>query len=162
MSTNKFENHCIEELIRLAGSGDEAAFEKLSAIVKHIILNAARMYRGRIPGYDMDDLIQEGYVLLWQLVGVDRVAERVQNFRAYFKAALKHRYLAIFRHYYSFNPVILREKAYNGYNIAVVAESNYIKEFRANQLEYYHRKKAEKQGINCKPIKESHYRQYPA
>ncbi len=162
MSTNKFENHCIEELIRLAGSGDEAAFEKLSAIVKPIILNAARMYRGRIPGYEIGDLIQEGYVLLWQLVRKEGIGDKAGNFRAYFKVAVQHRFIRIFQHYYSFNPVILSEKACCEYNIVYTAESEYIKKYRAKQREYYHRKKTERQGTNCLPVKKQHFRKFPA
>ncbi|MBO4866760.1 MAG: sigma-70 family RNA polymerase sigma factor [Ruminococcus sp.] len=160
MNTNKFEDHDTKDLIRLAGSGDKAAFEKLSANVKPIILNAAKMYRKRLPGYDMDDLIQEGYILLWELVGVKRKVEELDGFRAYFKAALKNRYINLYRHYYSFNPVILRQKSsYCGYNIASVAESEYIKKYRAKQREYYYRKKAEKQAGNCFCNKITHYDQ---
>ena len=110
----------------------------------------------------MEDLIQEGYVLLWELVGVKRSAEKIRNFRAYFKAALKHRYIRVFIHYYSFNPVILSEKACGDHNIAYTAESEYIKKHRAKQREYYHRKKAERQGISCRPFIKPQFRKYPA
>ena len=162
MNTNKFEDYCIEELIRLSAGGDEGAFEKLSVIVKPIILNAARMYRGRISGYDMDDLIQEGYVLLWQLVRKEDIDDKAKYFRAYYKAAVKYRYIEIFRHYYSFNPVLLCEKAYDGYNVAVMAESEYIKRYRAKKREYNRRKRAEKQNANCLPIIKQHFRKFPA
>ncbi|MCR5541235.1 MAG: hypothetical protein K6F71_10545 [Ruminococcus sp.] len=163
MNTNKFEDHCTQELIRLAGSGDKAAFERVTTLFKPIILNAARMYRKRLPGYDIDDLIQEGYVLLWELVVVKHKAEKIDGFRAYFKAALTYRYINLFRHYYSFNPVILRQKSsYCGYNIASVAESEYIKRYRAKKREYYHRKKAEKQAGNCLCDKISDYSPYTA
>lgn len=52
MNTINFENNSIGELIRLSGSSNASAFEKLSADVKPIILNAARMYRGRKSKYN--------------------------------------------------------------------------------------------------------------
>ena len=132
--------------------------EKLSAIVKPIILNAARMYRGRIPGYEIGDLIQEEYVLLWLIARKEDILDKAGYFRAYYKASVKHRYIEIFRHYYSFNPVLLREKAYDGYNVAVMAESEYIKRYRAKKREYSRRKRAEKQSANCLPEIKQHYR----
>ena len=122
-----------EELIQLAKDGDGDAYKQLFYNLKPITIHMAVLYGGRVPIYDMDDYLQEGQILIWKLVS--RENSLLENFAAYYSAAVKNRFIGMFYHYCKNNLIVLYEKECDGYNTAILVESDYLRHRREKEHE---------------------------
>lgn len=83
-----------DEVIALAKSGDNLAFEQLSVHYLALIRKISTEYKAE--GYDTNDFIQEGLLGLWNAVrSFD--SKRQTAFRNYAMTCIKNRYLSIVR-----------------------------------------------------------------
>jgi DNA-directed RNA polymerase specialized sigma24 family protein len=147
---NSYSNCSVDELIGLLRNGCDDALAALFIQVKPIILNAARMYGDKMEGFDMDDLVQEGYILAWRLATGEKDAG--EKFRGFFKAAVRNRYSEIFRNYCRHNGVVVAETVDfegMGYNIVTIGEADFIKRRRERDREYSRKAYCEKKRKEC-------------
>ena len=157
-----YTSNTVDELIAAIKNGEDEAYGELFKRIRPITLNEANMYRDKMGIFGMDDLIQEGNILAWQLVGKDR--HDPGKFPAYFKVAVRYRFMELFRAYCRNNPVVISETADVdglGYNIAILGEAEYMETRRAKEREYsrrYYEKKRRKEceeaGVPFKGIRE--------
>jgi hypothetical protein len=140
----------MDELIDLIREESADALAELFVQVKPIILNAARMYEGKMEGFDRDDLIQEGYILAWRLATGEKDMDG--KFRGFFKVAVRNRYSEIYRNYCRHNGVVVAETADfegMGYNIVTIGEADFIKRRRERDREYSRKAYSEKRQKEC-------------
>lgn len=142
-----------EELIQLAKDGDEDAYTQLFYNLKPITIHMAVLYGGRVPIYDMDDYLQEGQILIWELVSKHSFLE---NFATYYSAAVKNRFIDMYYHYCKNNLIVLCEKECDGYNTAILVESDYLR--RKREKEHEKAKLYRKKYANEIRIREKEYR----
>ena len=136
-----------EELVALITSGEEAAYEQLFSNMKPLTLREASMYLGKMPTYDMDDLVQEGQIVIWKIIS--RGNFKGGCFASYYTTAIRFRLCNIYRDYCLKNAIVLKEKTDEkgeGYNKAILAEATYAETYREKHRrqcrESYARKKA--------------------
>jgi len=89
----KREVYIIEELIRKAKTGDEGAVSEVINKYKYLILKEASKYR--IPSYEFEDLVQQGYLSVIKAIGMYKLGSNsfngycINSIRTNYKALLK-------------------------------------------------------------------------
>ena len=141
-----------EQLVELISAGETQYYEQLFTNLRPVILHEARMYIGTMDTYGVDDLIQEGWIVAWEIISRGSYKSG-SKFSTYFGAAVRYRFCRIFRDFNLRNLVCVGEaEDLHGNVIRTLAESEYAKEYRkkkaAQQKRWAERKRAEE------PIKE--------
>ena len=147
---NDYSNCTMDELIITVRGGSEEALSEFFTKVRPIILKAARMYEDKMVGFDMDDLVQEGYILAWRLATGGKDAGG--KFRGFFKVAVRNHYSEIYRNYCRHNGVVITETVDAeglGYNIVTMGEAEFIKRRRERDREYSRKAYCEKKRKEC-------------
>ena len=143
-----------EELITRAEEGSEEALEQLFSNLLPIILHEAEIYRGKMATYDTEDFIQEGNILAWEIIA--RGSFKSGRFATYYGAALKKRFVNIYRDYTLKNLVCIGEREDCRGNVtSILVESDYAKSYRekhrAQSKAWYEKKKASQPPKEPKP-----------
>ncbi len=129
-----YENLSNEKLVELIISGEEAAYEQLFINLHSIILHEAKMYIGKMDTYDIDDFLQEGRIVAWEIIS--RGNFKGGKFSTYFGAAIRYRLCNIYRKYNLKNLICIEEtEDYYGNIIRTLVESDYAKESRRKNAE---------------------------
>ena len=113
------------------------------------------MYIGTMDTYGVDDLIQEGWIVVWEIISRGSY-KAGSKFSTYFGAAVRYRFCRIFRDFNLRNLVCVGEaEDLHGNVIRTLAESEYAKEYRkkkaAQQRRWAERKRAEAPAKEKKP-----------
>ncbi|GEM_PF-4173896 len=77
-----------------ASISDEGSFNSLLKRYKGLMLYRARMFVGKIDGYDIDDLVQECSLVLDDC---RRSYKGTADFSTYFTAAMIRRFISLYR-----------------------------------------------------------------
>lgn len=90
--------YIIEELVRKAKTGDEEAIVEVINKFKYLILKEASKYH--IPSYELEDLVQQGYLSVIKAIGMYKQGSNSfngycinsikTNFKALLKGKIKH------------------------------------------------------------------------
>ncbi len=142
-----------EELYNIAsagGPGGEAAFAQLNQNLEYITVHKAAPYLHKMATYDLQDLKQEGRIVLWKLILKNRFKGR-GTITALFSCAVSRAFINLYRNYCTKNLIYIGKwEDREGNTIAIMGESEYIKAYREKQREwgrkYYERKRAEKEA----------------
>ena len=88
----------MEELVRKAKAGDEAAIGEVINKYKYLIIKEASRYR--IPSYEFEDLVQQGYLSVIKAIAMYKLGSNSfsgycinsikTNFKALLKGKIKH------------------------------------------------------------------------
>ncbi|MBQ9662002.1 MAG: sigma-70 family RNA polymerase sigma factor [Oscillospiraceae bacterium] len=143
-----------EELITRIEEGSEDALEQLFRNLRPIILHEAETYRDKMTTYDMDDLIQEGNILAWEIIVKGNF--KTGKFSTYYTSAIKNRLTNIYRDYTLKNLVCIGEhEDCRGNVTSILVESDYAKNYRekhrAQCKAWYEKKKAAQPPKEPKP-----------
>ncbi|MBQ9662737.1 MAG: sigma-70 family RNA polymerase sigma factor [Oscillospiraceae bacterium] len=143
-----------EELITRIEDGSEDALEQLFRNLRPIILHEAEMYRDKMSTYDMDDLVQEGNILAWEIIV--KGTFKTGKFSTYYTSAIKNRLANIYRDYTLKNLVCIGEhEDCRGNVTSILVESDYAKNYRekhrAQCKAWYEKKKASQPPKEPKP-----------
>ena len=141
----KYSTYSNEELVSIIQSGDEAAYDQLFRNLAPITLHEAEMYRGKMDTYGTEDFLQEGNIVVWEIIS--RGNFKGGKFSTYFGAAIRNRLIRIWRDYNLKNLVCIGESEDCRGNITrILVESDYAKEYRIKKAEqnkrWYEKKKA--------------------
>ena len=139
MEDYKYWGYPIKDLLPLARDGDEDAYKQLFYYLKPIIFQLLKCGYDRIPIFDTDDYLQEGYILLWEICRKNLIEK--QYFVSYYRTALRHRFLNLYVDYCRKNFLVAYEKEGGEHNIAVCYVSGYI-EILEKQHQYNARNRA--------------------
>lgn len=149
MQVTSYYRYTDEELVELIGQGDEAAYEQLFNNLRPIILHEASMYTGKLDLYDMDDFLQEGRIVAWEIIS--RGNFKGGKFSTYFGAAIRYRLCKIFRDYTLKNLVCIDEHEDLYGNITrTLVESDYAKNYRRKKADQ-HKRWLEKKKASAPP-----------
>ena len=112
------------------------------------------MYQGKMDSYDMEDFLQEGRIVAWEIISRGTFDGR--SFNVYYGAAIRNRLIRIFREYNLKNLVCIGEHEDCRGNITrILVESDYAKEYRKKRAEqqrrWYEKKKATQPPKEKKP-----------
>ena len=134
-----------EELVSIIEAGDEAAYDQLFRNLAPITLHEAEMYRGKMDTYSTEDFLQEGNIVVWEIIS--RGNFKSGKFSTYFGGAIRKRLIRIWRYYNLKNLVCIGESEDCRGNITrILVESDYAKEYRIKKAEqqkrWYEKKKA--------------------
>ena len=148
-------NYTNEQLVELISAGETQYYEQLFTNLRPVILHEARMYIGTMDTYGVDDLIQEGWIVAWEIISRGSYKSG-SKFSTYFGAAVRYRFCRIFRDFNLRNLVCVREEEdLHGNGIRTLVESEYAKEYRkkkaAQQKRWAGRKRAEEPVKEKKP-----------
>ena len=152
----KFESYTNEDLISIIQeTGDNDAYEQLFENLKPITLHAAEMYRGKMVTYDTDDLLQEGQIIVWEIIS--RGTFKSGKFATYYTAAIKKRLVNIYRDYTLKNLICIGEHEDCRGNVTkTMVEADYAREYREKhraQCKAWYEKKKASQPPKEKPAK---------
>ena len=144
-----------EQLVELISAGETQYYEQLFTNLRPVILHEARMYIGTMDTYGVDDLIQEGWIVAWEIISRGSYKSG-SKFSTYFGAAVRYRFCRIYRDFNLRNLVCVGEaEDLHGNVIRTLAESEYAKEYRkkkaAQQRRWAERKRAEAPAKEKKP-----------
>ena len=144
-----------EQLVELISAGETQYYEQLFTNLRPVILHEARMYIGTMDTYGVDDLIQEGWIVAWEIISRGSY-KAGSKFSTYFGAAVRYRFCRIFRDFNLRNLVCVGEaEDLHGNVIRTLVESEYAKEYRkkkaAQQKRWVERKRAEEPVKEKKP-----------
>ena len=137
-----------EKLVSLIQSGveTECVYQQLFINLKPIILGEAQMYRSQMIGFDTDDFLQEGYILVWK--AISNGGFKGGKFANYYISAIRRRYISLYRSYTLKNAIRISESEdlyHYGYQVCTLVESDYAKQYREKHREqckaWYERKK---------------------
>ena len=103
----KYSTYSNEELVSIIQSGDEAAYDQLFRNLAPITLHEAEMYRGKMDTYGTEDFLQEGNIVVWEIIS--RGNFKGGKFSTYFGAAIRNRLIRIWRDYNLKNLVCIGE-----------------------------------------------------
>lgn len=134
MEDYKYWGYPIKDLLPLARDGDEDAYKQLFYYLKPIIFQLLKCGYDRIPIFDTDDYLQEGYILLWEICRKNLIEK--QYFVSYYRTALRHRFLNLYADYCRKNFLVAYEKEGSEHNIAVCYVSGYIEILDKQKQEY--------------------------
>lgn len=145
-----------EELVSMIRCGDDAAYELLFRNLRPVILHEAAMYIDKMETYDLEDLMQEGSIIAWQIISRGNWSEEKGRFSTYFGRAFRNRLCNIWRDYNLKNLVCIGEQEdYYGNITRILVESEWAKEYREKQRQrskaWYEKKKAEQPPKPKKP-----------
>ncbi|MBQ6960391.1 MAG: hypothetical protein IJP78_05365 [Clostridia bacterium] len=134
-----------EELVSIIEAGDEAAYDQLFRNLAPITLHEAEMYRGKMDTYSTEDFLQEGNIVVWEIIS--RGNFKSGKFSTYFGGAIRNRLIRIWRDYNLKNLVCIGEQEdFHGNVTRILVESDYAKEYRQKKAEqqkrWYDKKKA--------------------
>ena len=129
----------------IAETGDSDAYEQLFRKLKPITLHEAQMYIGRMDTYDREDFVQVGMVTAWEIIS--KGCFRCGNFDAYYCAAVRKKFINIWRDYTLKNPVYIGEMVdCKGNATRILGPSEYGTAYREKHREecrrWYEKKKA--------------------
>lgn len=121
-----------------------------------MILHEAAMYLNRMETYDLEDLVQEGNIIAWQVISRGNWSEEKGCFSTYFGGAFRNRLCNIWRDYNLKNLVCIGEQEdYRGNITRILVESDWAKEYRRKKAEqqkrWYEKKKASQPPKEKKP-----------
>ena len=144
-----------EQLVELISAGETQYYEQLFTNLRPVILHEARMYIGTMDTYGVDDLIQEGWIVAWEIISRGSY-KAGSKFSTYFGAAVRYRFCRIFRDFNLRNLVCVGEaEDLHGNVIRTLVVSDYAKEYRkkkaAQQKRWMERKRAEEPVKEKKP-----------
>ncbi len=151
-----------EELVTIIRSGDPDsdavgdAYAQLFLNLKPVTLHESKMYSHKMDIYSLDDFIQEGQILMWDIIRKDNF--KGGKFSTYYGKAIRLRLAHIWRQYNLKNLVCIDESEDDyGNTYRILVESDYIKEYRvkraAEQKRYYEKRKAKQPPKSKKPSK---------
>ena len=145
-----------EELVAMIRSGEEEAYAQLFINLKPVTLHESKMYSHKMVTYGIDDFLQEGRILMWDIVRKDNF--KGGNFRVYYGRAIRRRFARIWRDYNLKNLMCIEENEDVYGNIyQILVESDYAKRARVKRSEeqrrYYLKKKAQQPPKPPKPPK---------
>ena len=128
-----------EELVRQIYSQEqiESAFQQLIINLRPMMIKLGRKHLSKIPIYDLDDYVQEGSIVLWQLVRSKKFNWK-GNFSTFFYTAFDRRCINLYRDYVLKNMITLSEAEdfYNyGYHIVKFVEDEYVRRYRERHRE---------------------------
>lgn len=151
----EFEVKSNEELISLIYAGDQSehAFGRLIKNLTPMMFKIGRKHLDKLHFYEDDDYVQEGSILLWELIQSHRY-DGERKFSNWFYTAFDHRCTNLYRNYVLKNMVQVseREDLYNyGYHAGIFIEDEYAQEYREKQRERNKRWREEKFGATAKP-----------
>ena len=144
-----------EELVSIISeTGDNDAYEQLFRNLKPITLHEAAAYRNRMDTCDTDDILQEGAILVWEIIS--KGTFKGGKFATYYGGALRKRLVNIYRGYTLKNPVYIGETVdLKGNATRILGESDYAKAYRekhrAECKAWYEKKKASQPAKEPKP-----------
>ena len=143
-----------EELVSIIEAGDEAAYDQLFRNLAPITLHEAEMYRGKMDTYSTEDFLQEGNIVVWEIIS--RGNFKSGKFSTYFGGAIRNRLIRIWRDYNLKNLVCIGEQEdFHGNVTRILVESDYAKEYRQKKAEqqkrWYDKKKATHDKRRTKP-----------
>ena len=141
MESYKYLGYKNEDLVHLAENGDEDAYEQLFYNLKPLIIHLVLVIGGRIPIYDMDDYLQEGYILIWEICKKKTYGSG--NFAAYFYVAARRRFNNLYFRYCCKNYIVLWEKGGDEYNVACLGVSSYWTQWNEEKKRYMKRYRIE-------------------
>ena len=149
-----YSSYTNEELVSIIQSGDEAAYDQLFRNLAPITLHEAEMYRGKMDTYGTEDFLQEGNIVIWEIIS--RGNFKGGKVSTYFGGAIHKQLIRIWRDYNLKNLVCIGETEDCRGNITrILVESDYAKEYRqkkaAQQKRWYEKKKAEQAPKEKKP-----------
>lgn len=145
-----------EELVELISDGEESAYAQLFLNLRPIILYQAQKYRGRMDTYSMEDLIQEAYIVAWQIISRGNYNTGKGAFSTYYSRSIADRFYNIYRDYTLKNFICIEETEEIRGNITrVLVEADFVKEYRVKKAEQQRRwrekKKAQEPPKEKKP-----------
>ena len=140
-----------EELVTIIRAGDPDsdavgdAYAQLFQNLRPVTLHESKMYSHKMDIYSLDDFIQEGQILMWDIIRKDNF--KGGKFSAYYGKAIRLRLAHIWRQYNLKNLVCIDESEDDyGNTYRILVESDYIREYRvkraAEQKRYYEKRKA--------------------
>ena len=136
-----------EQLVSMIQNGENTdfAYEQLFVNLRPVILSEAKMYQGKMPIYDREDLIQEGHITIWKATGTFKSG----NFQSYFASAIKRHYISLYRDYTLKNLICIAEtedfRGY-GYTTQTLVISNYATAYREKHREECRRSNAKRKA----------------
>ena len=139
-----------EELVAMIRNGDEQAYGQLFLNIKPAIFKAAQKYIDIITIFTLDDFIQEGNILAWQIVEGGKFRE--DNFFRYFYSSLGHRFAGLARDYILKHPMRVKataEAPEMGCQVSVLEEIPYVAAYREKhkqECRNYYRRRKEKEA----------------
>lgn len=152
-----FTTYTNEELVSMITDGNEAAYEQLFYNLRPIILKECEMYKGRMETYGIEDFLQEGMIVAWQIIHRGNFdAAGKGRFSTYFAAAYRKKLISIYRSFVLKNMILVEEcEDLKGnitriYGVADYAET-YRKKKAEQQKRWYHKKKAQTPPTEKKP-----------
>ena len=139
------ENLTAEELLQMACDGNEEAYGPLFQHFRAMFLQEGAKYRHLMITCDIEDLVQEGNILLWRMV--QRGSFKGGTLEGYVRTSVRNHFIGLYRAYCARNPISIGVGTdEQGNPFTVVAEANFIKDQRERQRQYskaYYQKKRE-------------------
>ena len=134
--------------------GEEDAYSQLFINLRPVTLYESKMYSHKMDIYSLDDFIQEGQILMWDIIKKNNF--KSGKFSAYYGKAVRLRFASIWRQYNLKNLICIEESEDDyGHTYRILVESDYIREYRvkraAEQRRYYLKKKAQQPPKPKKP-----------
>lgn len=128
-----------EELVRQIYVQEqvERAFQQLILNLRPMMIKIGRKHLSKIPIYDLDDYVQEGSIILWQLMKSKKYNWK-DKFSTLFYAAFERRCINLYRDYVLKNMIVLTEAEdiYGyGYHLTRLVEDEYAKRYREKHRE---------------------------
>lgn len=122
-----------EELVIMIRKNENinAAYLQLLQNVSPVFIDIAKGYLYALPLYDLDDFLQEGFIVIWKAVISEKV--NLKHFRASCVRMYKFRCKNIYRDYHLRNLMMLDvgSDLYNeSIRYCIAKESDYAKEYR--------------------------------
>lgn len=97
-----------------------------------MMIKLGKKHLSKIPIYNLDDHVQEGSIVLWQLVESKKFNWE-GKFGTYFYATFARRCINLYRDYVLNNMIVLSESEDScgyGYNLSTLVEDEYAKQYR--------------------------------
>ena len=118
-----------EQLALAFSEGQEEALRELFRNFRVFFLTESRMYRDKMAGYDRDDFVQEGNILIWQIL--EKKGFQADHFTAYLKKAYRCKLSNLYRDYCRKNLITVDGSlSGEGDGFTVLAEAEYIRKNR--------------------------------
>lgn len=128
-----------EELVRQIYAQEQAekAFRQLISNLRPMMIKIGKEHLSKIPIYDLDDYVQEGSIVLWQLVESKKFNWE-SNFSTFFYTAFDRKCINLYRNYVLKNMIVLSEAEdfyCYGYHATTLVEDEYARKYREKHRE---------------------------
>lgn len=128
-----------EELVLMIRNNENVneAYLQLLQNLKPFFKKIAKGYLYAVPLYDLDDFLQEGFIVIWKAVISEKVD--LKHFRASCVKMYKYSCLRVYRDYQLRNPILLDvgcDLYDESIRHCVLVESEYVKKYREKQRKY--------------------------